>query len=76
MSRVPRAPYQTEHGSESCRVIVSIREKTRQAVMSLLSAKGQGDNLSALVEDLLAQWLASQERPARKRNQAAATERE
>jgi hypothetical protein len=27
--------------------------------MSLLSASGQGDNLSALVEDLLGQWLAS-----------------
>lgn len=54
--------------SEYCRVIVRIREKTHQAVMRLLSASGQ-DNLSALVEDLLAGWLESHEakRPASSR---------
>ena len=54
--------------SEYCRVIVRIREKTHQAAMRLLSSRGQ-DNLSALVEDLLAGWLESHEakRPASSR---------
>jgi hypothetical protein len=56
MSRVP-----VYVGSGYCRVIVRIREKTHQSVMNLLSASGRGDDLSALVEDLLGQWLASNE---------------
>jgi hypothetical protein len=67
-------PRETSQGqpagdSEYCRVIVRVREGTHQGVMRLLSASGQGDNLSALVDDLLAQWLASHEanRPASKR---------
>ena len=41
-----------------CRVIVRIREKTHQGVMDLLSTGYQSDNLSALVNVLLADWLA------------------
>lgn len=52
-----------------CRVIVRIREKTHQCVMDLLSTGYQSDNLSALVDDLLTQWLAGHEakRPASSR---------
>jgi hypothetical protein len=58
--------------SEYCRVIVRIRERTHQGVMRLLSASGQ-DNLSVLVDELLAQWLASYEakQPASRRKKAA-----
>ena len=43
---------------EYCRVIVRIREKTHKSVMAALSAAGQ-DNLSVLMDELLAQWLAT-----------------
>ena len=46
-----------------CRVIVRIREKTHQGVMDLLSTGYQSDNLSALVDDLLTQWLAGHPKP-------------
>jgi len=60
MPEVHRSARGSEHGSDYCRVIVRIREKTRKRVMALLSSTGQGDNLNALVEDLLGQWLAKQ----------------
>lgn len=46
-----------------CRVIVRIREKTHQGVMDLLSTGYKSDNLSALVDDLLTQWLAGHQAP-------------
>ena len=45
------------HRSDFCPVIVRIREKTRRRVMDSLSANGGNGNLSALVEELLTQWL-------------------
>jgi hypothetical protein len=60
MPEVHRSARHSEHGSDYCRVIVRIREKTQQRVMSLLSASGRGDDIGDLVEDLLGQWLAKQ----------------
>jgi len=59
MPRVPRSVY---NGSDYCRVIVRIREKTHLSVINLLSASGQGDDLSALVEGLLEQLANHQEK--------------
>ena len=56
-----RRGHPVDDDPDYCRVIVRIREKTQHGVMDVLSASGQGDNLSALVEGLLTQWLASHE---------------
>jgi hypothetical protein len=58
--------------TEYCRVIVRIREKTRKSVMAALSAAGR-DNLSVLIDELLAQWLATHDakQPTSRRKKAA-----
>ena len=52
------------HASDFCRVIVRIREKTRTRVMDLLSASGRNGELSALVEELLTQWIKAHGKPS------------